>query len=52
LSVSSFNHRAQKFYERLGYRRVGELENFLVAGQSEILMRKTLGPLLDFVPQK
>ena len=28
LSVSSFNDRAQNFYERLGYRRVGELENF------------------------
>jgi ribosomal protein S18 acetylase RimI-like enzyme len=52
LSVSAFNHRAQKFYGRLGYRRVGELENFLVAGQSEILMRKTLGPLLDFIPRK
>ncbi len=52
LSVSSFNGRAQKFYERLGYRRVGDLENFLVSGQSEILMRKTRGPLVGFVAQK
>ena len=50
LCVSSFNVRAQTFYERLGYRRVGELENFLVAGQSEILMRKTRGPLVGFKP--
>lgn len=46
LCVSSFNHRAQKFYERLGYQRVGELKDFLVQGQSEILLRKTRGPLL------
>ena len=51
LCVSDFNPRAQKFYERLGYKKVGELENFLVAGQNEILMRKTRGPLLDFSPQ-
>ena len=52
LCVSSFNHRAQKFYERLGYRRVGELPDFLAQGFSEILMRMTQGPLLDFTPQK
>ena len=51
LCVSSFNPRAQKFYERLGYRRVGELPDFLVAGQAEILMRKTTGPLLAFTPE-
>ena len=51
LSVSDFNQRAKKFYERLGYKKVGELEDFLVAGQNEFLMRKTRGPLLDFSPQ-
>ena len=45
LCVSAFNRRAQKFYERLGYQRVGELPDFLVQGQAEILMRKTRGPL-------
>ena len=48
LCVSSFNTHAQKLYARLGYRRVGELPDFLTAGFSEILMRKTRGPLLEF----
>ncbi len=51
LSVSAFNRRAQTFYERLGYQRVGELPDFLVKGHSEILLRKTRGPLLGFTPQ-
>jgi ribosomal protein S18 acetylase RimI-like enzyme len=48
LCVSSFNHGAQKFYERLGYERVGELPNFLRHGFGEIILRKTQGPLLTF----
>lgn len=52
LCVSDFNFRAQKFYERLGYQKTGALENFLVAGQNEILLRKTRGPLLEFSAQK
>ena len=50
LCVSSFNRHAQKLYERLGYLRVGELPDFAAAGCSEILMRKTRGPLLGFKP--
>lgn len=50
LCVSSFNHRAQKLYEQLGYQRVGELPDFAARGHSEILMRKTRGPLLEFKP--
>src|ERR1051325_1122077 len=48
LCVSSFNTHARELYERLGYQRVGELPDFVVKGFSEILMRKTRGPLLDF----
>jgi ribosomal protein S18 acetylase RimI-like enzyme len=50
LCVSSFNAHAQQLYERLGYQRVGELTDFVVKGFSEILMRKTRGPLLGFQP--
>jgi ribosomal protein S18 acetylase RimI-like enzyme len=52
LCVTAFNTRAQKFYERLGYRQAGELENYLQQGHTEILMRKTTGPILGFTPQK
>ena len=44
LCVSSFNAGARRLYERLGYAVVGELEDYVVAGHSEILMRKSLGP--------
>jgi [ribosomal protein S18]-alanine N-acetyltransferase len=45
ICASSFNPGAQRLYERLGYRRVGELTDFMVAGHSEILYRKSVGPL-------
>ncbi len=48
MCVSSFNSRAKSLYERSGYEVVGELKNFLVSGHSEILLRKTLGPLSEF----
>src|SRR5262249_50906925 len=51
LCVSSFNTRARRLYERLGYVRVGELPDFLVVGHSETLMRKTIGPLQGFSPR-
>ena len=52
LFVSSFNDTALRFYERLGYARVGEVPNYLVDGHSEILMRKTIGPTLDHRPPR
>jgi ribosomal protein S18 acetylase RimI-like enzyme len=48
LCVSSFNAGARRLYDRLGYRVVGELPDYLVAGHSETLMRKTIGSLSDF----
>jgi ribosomal protein S18 acetylase RimI-like enzyme len=45
MCVSSFNHGARRLYERLGYGVVGELTDYIVAGHSEILLRKTTGPL-------
>ncbi|MFA6030110.1 MAG: GNAT family N-acetyltransferase [Elusimicrobiota bacterium] len=50
LLVSSFNAGARKLYEELGYSFVGELKDFVVAGHSENLMRKTLGPLRGYKP--
>ena len=48
LCVSSFNPDARRLYERLGYTPVGELIDYLVAGHSELLFRKTIGPIGAF----
>ena len=45
MCVSSFNHGARRLYDRLGYQVIGELTNYIVQGHSEILLRKTTGPL-------
>ena len=45
ICVSDFNVDAQAFYARLGYQRVGELKDFIIAGHAEILLRKTIGPI-------
>jgi len=49
LNVASFNPAARRLYERLGYEVVGELRDYIVPGHSEILMRKSTGPLAEFV---
>ena len=48
LTVSDFNVDARRFYERRGFRTIGELKDYLVAGRSEILMRKTRGPIRGY----
>jgi ribosomal-protein-alanine N-acetyltransferase len=48
MCVSSFNLDARRLYERLGYKVVGELTDYIVRGHSEFLLRKTLGPLTGF----
>ncbi len=40
LLVSDFNLDAQRLYARLGYRQVGELDNYVVQGVSELVFRK------------
>lgn len=47
--VSDFNPDARRLYERLGYEFVGELKDYIIRGQSEILFRKTIAPLSEFV---
>jgi ribosomal protein S18 acetylase RimI-like enzyme len=51
MCVSSFNRDAQRLYERLGYRVIGELTDYIVRGHSEILLRKTIGPLSGLGPR-
>ncbi len=48
MCVSSFNQKAQRLYHRLGYEVVGELKDYIIAGHSEILLRKTIAPLSEF----
>ena len=47
LCVSSFNGKAKRFYLRLGYEQIGVLKDYLVEGHDEILMRKTIAPILQ-----
>jgi ribosomal protein S18 acetylase RimI-like enzyme len=42
LLVSSFNARAQKFYQEHGYARVGEIQDYIVPGKSELIYHKRL----------
>ncbi|HJR16822.1 MAG TPA: GNAT family N-acetyltransferase [Gemmatimonadales bacterium] len=51
MCVSSFNLSARRLYLRLGYRVVGELDDFIVQGHSELLLRKTVGPLTGFISE-
>lgn len=49
MCVSSFNQDARRLYQRLGYQVVGELTDYIVRGHSEILLRKTVGPVATFI---
>ena len=42
LLVSSFNQKAQQLYLRRGYECVGELKNYCLPGQSELIFHKGL----------
>jgi ribosomal protein S18 acetylase RimI-like enzyme len=42
--TSDFNDAARRFYRRHGYRQVGRLDDLLIAGSAELLLRKTFGP--------
>ena len=48
ICVYSFNPGALRLYERLGYQVVGELQEYIIPGHSEFLLRKTTGPLTEF----
>ncbi len=40
--VSAFNHAGQRFYQKMGFTQVGQLDDLVVPGQTELLMRKML----------
>ena len=42
ICVSSFNPRARRLYERVGYTPVGEIQDYFIDGASELLMHKRL----------
>lgn len=48
ICVSSFNEKAKKLYYSLGYELVGKLNDYIIKGHSEVLLRKTIAPLNDF----
>jgi ribosomal-protein-alanine N-acetyltransferase len=45
LCVSDFNLDARVFYRGAGYGEVGVLDDLVVQGRAEVLMRKTVGPV-------
>lgn len=50
ICVSSFNKGAIKLYYEFGFKLVGELDNFVKEGFTELLLRKTFGPRVGYHP--
>ena len=48
ICVSSFNKGAIRLYYELGFKLVGELDNFVKEGFTELLLRKTVGPRVGY----
>ena len=48
ICVSSFNKGAIKLYEEFGFKLVGELNDFVKEGFTELLLRKTFGPIVGY----
>lgn len=48
ICVSSFNSGAIKLYYEFGFKIVGELDNFVRQGFTELLLRKTVGPRVGY----
>jgi ribosomal protein S18 acetylase RimI-like enzyme len=51
ICVSSFNKGAIKLYFEFGFKLVGELDNFVKEGFTELLLRKTVGPRVGYLVQ-
>jgi [ribosomal protein S18]-alanine N-acetyltransferase len=52
ICVSSFNTEAAKLYYSFGFRLIGQLDNFVKEGFTELLLRKTVGPRVGYQVQK
>jgi ribosomal-protein-alanine N-acetyltransferase len=52
ICVSSFNHGAIQLYTKFGFELVGELKDFVKQGFTELLLRKTVGPVVGYIPAK
>jgi ribosomal protein S18 acetylase RimI-like enzyme len=52
ICVSSFNEGAIRLYKKFGFKLVGELENFVVDGFTELLLRKTVGQRVGYKPNR
>jgi [ribosomal protein S18]-alanine N-acetyltransferase len=50
ICVSSFNKGAIKLYNAVGFVQVGVLTNFVRNGFDELLLRKTVGPVIGYIP--
>jgi ribosomal-protein-alanine N-acetyltransferase len=48
ICVSSFNKGAIKLYYDFGFKLIGEMNNFVREGFSELLLRKTVGPRVGY----
>lgn len=48
ICVSSFNTGALRLYQQFGFTLVGELPNFIKEGFSELLLRKSVAPILGY----
>jgi ribosomal protein S18 acetylase RimI-like enzyme len=48
ICVSSFNKGAMKLYYEFGFKLVGELNDFVKEGFTELLLRKTYGPIVGY----
>lgn len=48
LCYSDFNESVRDVYEHLGYEEVGVMKDYMIPGHDEILMRKTIGPIMTF----
>ena len=50
ICVSTTNTKAQKLYYEYGFTLIGVIADFLRAGFHELLLRKTIGPIVGYKP--